>query len=73
MKRFSLVNFVKVYGLCTSVLPLFLNLKTFVGVMLIRTLRRTLLQIFREINLVPKVIVKSIVGPDDNFERNGLK
>ena len=42
----------------------------FDGEMLIKTLPPTLLQIFCEIFHISKVIVKSIVDPDDNFWMN---
>ena len=37
--------------------------------MLIRTIPTTLLQIFSKISFNSKVIVKTIIGPDDNFQR----
>ena len=47
-------------------------IKIFIGEMLIRTLPTSLLQIFCKIILNSKVIVKSIIDPDDNFCNNGL-
>ena len=44
--------------------------KIFEGGMLIRILPTTPLQIFCKIILNSQVIVKSIIGPDDNFSRN---
>ena len=44
--------------------------KIFEGKMLIKTLATTLLQIIDKIIFNFKVIVKSIIDPDDNFERN---
>ena len=46
--------------------------KIFEGEMLIRTLPTTLLQIFCKIILNSKVIVKSIIDPDDNSWMNSL-
>ena len=46
--------------------------KIFHGEMSIRILLTTLFQIFRKIILNFKVIVKSIIDPDDNFQRNSL-
>ena len=43
--------------------------KIFEGELLIRTLPTTLLQIFCKISCNSKVIVKSIIDPDDNFQR----
>ena len=42
----------------------------FHGEMSIRILSTTLFQIFRKIILNFKVIVESIMDPDDNFHRN---
>ena len=44
--------------------------KIFEGEMFMRTLIIILLQIFSKITLYFKLIVKSILGPDDNFWRN---
>ena len=45
-------------------------METFHGEMSIRILSTTLFQIFRKIILNFKVIVESIMDPDDNFQRN---
>ena len=42
----------------------------FEGEMFIRTLSTTLLQIFRKRTLSLKVIIKSIIDPDENVWRN---
>ena len=48
------------------------SFENFVREMLIRTLSTNLLQIFCEIFLNSKVIVKSIIDPDDNFYGNSV-
>ena len=42
--------------------------KIFEGEMLFRTSQTTLLQMFYKIFLNSKVIIKSIIDPDDNFQ-----
>ena len=48
------------------------SLENFVRELLIRTLSTNLLQIFCEIFLNSKVIIKSIIYPDNNFYGNSL-
>ena len=45
-------------------------MKIFEGEILFRTFPSTLLQIFFKTILISKVIVKSIVDPDDNSKKN---
>ena len=52
-------------GACKSIVK-----KIFDGEMLIRSLPTTLLEIFCKIMVISKVILKSIIDPDDNCWRN---
>ena len=54
----------------TSMLLSPVNLAIFEGEMLIRTLSTTLLQIFCKIILISKVIIESIIDPDDIIDKN---